>query len=88
VYEHLQEVIQGGAAPVARNPDEVVSFVARYLEDPSLDREKRLYSAQRELGPMDGRSGERTACYLLELIGVPKPSSRATSTPAAEQVSA
>ena len=71
VYEHLAPLLKSGAAPVAGSERELVEHVRRYLAHPEHQRAERAAIAAQELGPPDGRSGERIACLLLELAGAP-----------------
>jgi len=68
-YEHTRELVAQGAARVAGSMQELVDHVHRYLDDPELDREARRRAAQRECGPLDGRSGQRVGVALLSLAG-------------------
>jgi hypothetical protein len=88
-FTHLQGLVRAGATRIARSRPEVLEAVGAYLADPSLDREARRQVVHAELGPTDGRSGERIGTHLLELLGVPasgaadprlSPGSRAVQT--------
>jgi hypothetical protein len=72
-YEHMREVLESGAAPVASTPEQIVSLVRRYLDDPSAEREQRRRIVAEEVGPADGRSGERIGRLLLERMGAASP---------------
>jgi hypothetical protein len=72
-YVHQQEVVARGAVRVAGTFDEITRLVRVYLDDPALDRRARAEVARLETGPTDGRSGERIAEQLLELLGVGAP---------------
>jgi hypothetical protein len=67
-FAHLQGLLRGGAARVARSLDELVAEVAAYLADPARDRAARRRVAEEECGPLDGRSGERVGRLLLEAV--------------------
>jgi len=73
VYEHMALVLESGASPVASSERELLEHVRRYLADPSAEREQRAAISAQELGPGDGRSGERIAGLLLELAGARAP---------------
>jgi hypothetical protein len=64
-FAHLQGLLRGEAARVARSLDELVAEVAGYLADPARDRAARRRVAEEECGPLDGRSGERVGRLLL-----------------------
>lgn len=67
-FEHMRTLVGARAARVARSLDEMVAHVRSYLADPSLEREGRAAVAAAELGPTDGRAGERIGLRLLGLI--------------------
>ena len=73
VYEHMALVLESGASPVAGSERELLDHVRRYLAHPEAERGERAAIAARELGPGDGRSGERVAGMLLALAGAPSP---------------
>jgi hypothetical protein len=73
VYEHMAEVLESGAAPVASDEAQLIGHVRRYLEHPEHQRAERAAIAARELGPADGAAGRRIAGLLLELAGQPAP---------------
>jgi CDP-glycerol glycerophosphotransferase (TagB/SpsB family) len=68
-YEHTRELVNRGAARVARSMPELVELVAEYLAHPERDRSQRLEAAARECGPVDGQSGRRVAEHLLAFAG-------------------
>jgi CDP-glycerol glycerophosphotransferase (TagB/SpsB family) len=68
-YEHLQAVVEVGAARTARSMPELVRLVREYLDHPELDRQKRVEIARTECGPTDGYAGERIGRHLLGLMG-------------------
>jgi hypothetical protein len=67
-FEHLQPLLSGGAARVARSLDDVVAHVRDALADPASGREARRAVARQECGPLDGRAGERVARLLLDAV--------------------
>lgn len=70
-YEHLRELIEARAVRVAAGPAQLLEHVARYLADPSLDREQRAHFARRETGPADGRAAVRTGELILQAAARP-----------------
>lgn len=68
-YEHTAELRQTGAAPLATTPEELVALTRRYIEHPDYERAERAAVARRELGPPDGRAGERVGRLLLDMAG-------------------
>jgi hypothetical protein len=65
-YEHIRGVLDSGAVRVAASRDELVRHVRAALEAPSGGAGAEVAAA--ELGPLDGRSGERVAQVLLGAI--------------------
>lgn len=58
-----------GAVRMANNPEELVYWINRYLEDPGTDKEGRERARKETLSGIDGKSGERIADAVLEFIG-------------------
>lgn len=69
-FLHVKPVVEGGAARIARNSEEILEHVRAYLADSSLDRASRRAVAWGECGPTDGHAGERTAHHILESAGL------------------
>lgn len=67
-FTHYVNITSRGAVKVARSPEEMVSMVARYLDDPSLDAAGRKQVVLDQCQFTDGRSAERVIdCVLDEL---------------------
>lgn len=73
-YAHMREVVDAGAAEVARSLDELPGLVDECLRDPGRRAAARRRVAAVECGPADGRAAERVAAHLLELAGTAPPS--------------
>jgi hypothetical protein len=67
-YEHQLGVIRSGAVRVAGSAPELLEHVRTYLADPSLERASRAEVVARELGPADGRAGQRIADAVLGVL--------------------
>jgi len=63
----MQSILESGGVRLASSPDECISLINRYLEDPTLDAEGRARIRAAECGPLDGLAGERIAAHLLRL---------------------
>jgi hypothetical protein len=63
-FTHYVNVTRHNAARVAETPEELVEYVGRYLEDPSLDREGRRTVAAEQCQFFDGRSANRVAGFV------------------------
>jgi hypothetical protein len=83
-FTHLQGLVHAGATRIASSLPELSAHVQDYLADPALDREARTHIVARELGPTDGRAGERIGRHFLALAGVPE-DARLSPTPGAVQ---
>jgi hypothetical protein len=77
-FDHLRALTRYGAGRVAHRLEDIPVLIGRALTDPDADREARLRVAEEELGPLDGRAGERVGRRLLELAGAPAPAPPAT----------
>jgi hypothetical protein len=70
-FTHYRNITRHDSVRVAEQPAELVEWVGRYLEDPSLDREGRRAVVKEQCQFLDGRSAERVARYVAdELAGV------------------
>ncbi|MGQ0732039.1 MAG: CDP-glycerol glycerophosphotransferase family protein [Acidobacteriota bacterium] len=65
-FTHYTHVTRHGGVQVAWTPDELVTCVARYLADPSLDRDGRRRVALEQCQFLDGHSAERAAGVVIE----------------------
>jgi hypothetical protein len=70
-YAHMRDLVDRGAARIARSMPQLVELVRVYMDRPELDREQRLAAARAECGPVDGHAGERVARELLALCASP-----------------
>ncbi len=68
-FTHYVNITSRGAVRVARSPDEMVSMVARYLAEPSLDAAGRTQVVLDQCQFTDGRSAERVIQCVLDEIG-------------------
>ncbi len=66
--EHFRNVVLTGACPLARSDDELVSAIRRFLDDPGHLQKEREILKDRLLYKIDGKSAERTASAVLELL--------------------
>ena len=51
---------------MAEHPDQLVDFVGRYLDDPSIDRDGRRRVALEQCQFLDGHSADRVAAFVSE----------------------
>jgi CDP-glycerol glycerophosphotransferase (TagB/SpsB family) len=63
-----QRFREAGAGRVAFDEDALFEAVNAYLQDDSLDREKRRAFVEQEITFLDGSAGKRTGDYLLSLL--------------------
>jgi hypothetical protein len=66
--EHYLPLVQSGGIRVAHNWRELVSLLARAIEAPEEDREKRRQMIERECGQVDGQAAKRVTDALLKLL--------------------
>lgn len=64
-YTHYRPLVEAGAVRVASGPDEMVTLVRRYLEEPTLDGPGRTRAAKELCFCADGRAAERVAGFIL-----------------------
>ena len=78
---HYKPLVERDLVPIAWNRDELVAWVNRYLDDPSLYRAQRASIVREWVQFTDGRSGERLGDAILRAAGLqPRaaPAGRAT----------
>lgn len=68
-FTHYLNITSRGAVRVAASPDELVSDVAAYLVDPSLDAAGRKQVVFDQCQFIDGRSAERVVRLVLDELG-------------------
>lgn len=67
-YTHYQHIMNRRGVKVAWNADELVDHINLYLKDPSKDFEGRLNIVKDQVKFMDGKSTERIAHRIIDLI--------------------
>jgi CDP-glycerol glycerophosphotransferase (TagB/SpsB family) len=67
---HYQPLVERDLVPIAWSRDELVSWVNRYLDDPSLYRAQRASIVREWVQFTDGRSGERLGDAILRAAGL------------------
>jgi len=65
---NMREFINTGAARVVNNPEELINWINKYLENPKLDAEGRARARKEILMDPDGKSGERIANFVLNFL--------------------
>jgi hypothetical protein len=65
-FTHYVDITRQGAVRVAENPAELVEYIGRYLDDPSLDRAGRRRVTLEQCRFLDGRSAERVAAFVAD----------------------
>ena len=65
---HYAKTFGAGGTRVVHNPDELVLWVNRYLDDSSIDREGRQRIVREQCYITDGTSGERIGMFIREYL--------------------
>jgi hypothetical protein len=65
-FTHYVNITRQGAVRVAEDPAALVAWIARYLDDRSLDREGRRRMVVEQCQFLDGRAAERAAGFVVE----------------------
>jgi CDP-glycerol glycerophosphotransferase (TagB/SpsB family) len=68
-FTHYVNIMNRGAVRIAQTPDEMVSMVARYLAEPSLDADGRAQVVRDQCQFTDGHSAERVIQCVLDELG-------------------
>ena len=67
-YDHYRPLVEAGAVRVASHPDELVSLVRNYLDQPELDRAGRARAVEEQCYRADGQSAVRVADFILRQV--------------------
>lgn len=67
-YDHLKKIIQTGGVRLARNRQELLAGINKYIADPSLDAEGRRRIREEQCWRLDGKSSSRLANCILSLL--------------------
>jgi|KBSSwiStaDraftv2_1062776.scaffolds.fasta_scaffold108158_2 hypothetical protein len=86
-FTHYANITRHHAVRVAEQPEQLVDWVARYLDDPSLDRAGRRAVVHEQCQFLDGRSAERVAAHVTEALADAAGISMTTPSCAASLVS-
>ena len=65
---HFKSVLASGGTPKVESARELIETVKNYLQNPSLDRPGRAKMVAEQCYKLDGKSGERTADFILEKL--------------------
>jgi len=63
----VREMMAYGASRLARDPEECIRLINRYLAEPGLDAAGRKRARDEDCGPLDGGAGSRVAALLESL---------------------
>ena len=67
-FSHYKDVVQTGAVKMVYNEQDLVKWISRYLEDPSLDQEKREKLISEQCWKLDGKASERVAEIVSDFV--------------------
>jgi CDP-glycerol glycerophosphotransferase (TagB/SpsB family) len=66
---HNSRLVRAGGVRLARSREDLIEHINQYLIDPTLDQQGRRTIVERECGPLDGRSAQRIADFILAVAG-------------------
>ncbi|MFA5998228.1 MAG: CDP-glycerol glycerophosphotransferase family protein [Candidatus Paceibacterota bacterium] len=66
---HYEKALHAGGIRLVNNESELIEWIRRYLEDPSVDRDGRKRLVERQCEYTDGKSADRIAGYLCSFLG-------------------
>jgi len=66
--DHMKKLINTGGVRVVKNPEELIFWINKYLENPKIDEVGRKRMMRQQLWKLDGKSGERIAQFILGQI--------------------
>lgn len=67
-YDHQKSILETGGVILAKTPQELLFNVDKYISDPGLDSEKRKHILDERCWKLDGRSGERLAEIIINIM--------------------
>lgn len=67
-YTHYVPVVKSGGVKIAKNGEELIKYINNYLGNPKLDSEGRKRIVKEQCYRLDGKSGERIAKFILNLL--------------------
>lgn len=67
-YTHYRNIVRTGGVRIAKNKEDLLKYINMYLENPKLDSEGRRKIVEEQVYYTDGKSGERIARCILELL--------------------
>lgn len=69
---HYKKIMETGGVVLARDIDEGMQFIQRYLDQPQLESAGRLRIRDEQCYRFDGQAGKRIGNYILELLDAEK----------------
>jgi hypothetical protein len=66
--DHYLPLVESGGIRIGHNWSELISLLARAIEAPEEDREKRRRMIERECGKVDGQAAKRVAAAIVALL--------------------
>ena len=66
--DHMKKMLDLGGVSISKNPEQLISMINRYLEDPSLDSDGRAKIRAQQFYKLDGDAGKRIGEYLVTQI--------------------
>ena len=69
--EHYKKAVATGGIKLVGSGEELIEWINKYLENPSLDKEGRKRLVWEQCPFKDGKSGERIANFILNQMNYP-----------------
>lgn len=66
--EHYKKALNTGGIRLVKNENELIGWVNKYLENPTIDSEARKKLVEEQVVFTDGKSGDRIGKYLLSQL--------------------
>ncbi|HDI12583.1 MAG TPA: hypothetical protein ENF64_00530 [Hadesarchaea archaeon] len=67
-FTHYEFIPKSGGVRLANSPEELISHINTYLDNPKLDSEGRKKIVAEHCGPQDGKCGERIGKFILDFL--------------------
>lgn len=66
--DHYNNIIKTGGIKIVKDEQELIFWINKYLDDPKIDSEERKIIVSEQCYNLDGKSGEKTANFILKYL--------------------
>lgn len=66
--DHMKKMLSLGGVSISKNPEQLISMISDYLNNPSLDSDERAKIITQQFYKLDGMAGKRIGEYVVSQI--------------------